>query len=156
MDKQKLACCILCAVLLGVLLFFVFKISSCTNESFSNNTLKNWFNGVTVQHDSKAVASLFSDDATLVGTVSQKVRTGDQIEQYFDYFVNLPNISAKPLKSHLTNVTDDVYLNTLFVEWNWDGLEEPVVARMTFLFKKDKIYLLHSSALPDRPDELQR
>lgn len=155
MDKKNLFI-VFCAVVLGILLFFVFKRKSCTNKSFSNDTLKNWFDGVTVQHDAKAVASLFSDDATLVGTVSQQVRTGNQIEQYFNFFVNLPNISATPLKSYLTNVSDDVYLNTLFVEWNWDGLEKPIVARMTFLFKKDKIYLLHSSGLPDRPDELQR
>ena len=33
---------------------------------------------------------------------------------------------------------------------------EPILARMTFVFRGDKIVHLHSSALPERPDELQR
>ena len=41
----------------------------------------------------------------------------------------------------------NVYINTAFVTWKWDGLDEPIIARMSFILRNNCIYQLHSSAL---------
>ena len=85
----------------------------------------------------------------MVGTVSQIKRTGEDIKLYFDYFANLPGIKVVNRKYQITKVSDDVYINTAFITWYWDGLEAPVVARMTFIINNNCIFQLHSSVLPE-------
>ena len=49
----------------------------------------------------------------------------------------------------------NIYTNTALITWKWNN-QEPVVARMTFIFKGNCIMQLHSSQLPDPPEELTR
>jgi len=108
-----------------------------------------WCKEVTVNHDPLAIAQLFCKDGNLVGTVSQKKRTGKDIKLYFDYFANLPNIRILSKKYTISKVAKNIYINTAFIQWQWDDLDEPITARMTFVFKGKCIFQLHSSALPD-------
>jgi hypothetical protein len=55
---------------------------------------------------------------------------------------------------NISRVTSNVYLNTAFITWKWDGLDEPITARMTFLYRDTCIFQLHSSALPDLNEDL--
>jgi hypothetical protein len=108
-----------------------------------------WCKEVVVNHDPVAIYQLFCKDGNLVGTVSQKKRKGKDIKLYFDYFAKLPNIKIISKKYNISKVTSDVYINTAFIKWLWDGIDEPITARMTFVFKGKCIFQLHSSALPD-------
>jgi hypothetical protein len=108
-----------------------------------------WINEVTVEQNPEAVHKLFCSDGNLVGTVSQVKRNGEDIKKYFDYFAKLPGIKVLAKKYNISEVTPRVYLNTAFITWTWDGLEDPITARMTFLFRNKCIFQLHSSALPD-------
>jgi hypothetical protein len=108
-----------------------------------------WINYVTVQHDSQKAADLFCENGSLIGTVSQIKRTGNDIKSYFDFFVNLPGIKVFEKKYEITRISNDVYINTAFVTWYWNTLDKPVVARMTFVIKNNCIFQLHSSVMPD-------
>ena len=108
-----------------------------------------WINKVTVEHNPTAISKLFCSDGNLVGTVSQIKRKGQDIKRYFDYFAKLPGIKVIFKKYNISKVTSNVYLNTAFITWTWDGLDEPITARMTFLFRNKCIFQLHSSALPE-------
>lgn len=115
-----------------------------------------WIDGVTKFNDPKRISKMFCVGGNLVGTKSQILRTGKQIEGYFKYFAKLPDIHVVSKKYNITKVSDDnsVYLNTAFIKWMWDGLEKPITARMTFLFKNDCIFQLHSSSLPNMSKKL--
>lgn len=113
-----------------------------------------WIECVTKLNDPFAVDKLFCDDGNLVGTVSTTIRTGKSILEYFKWFTSLPNIKVLNRKYSITSITPEVYLNNAWVTWMWDGLEKPLIARMSFIFRGDCIYSLNSSALPDRPDDL--
>ena len=113
-----------------------------------------WINEVTVEQNPEAVHKLFCSDGNLVGTVSQVKRNGEDIKKYFDYFAKLPGIKVLAKKYNISEVTPHVYLNTAFITWTWDGLEDPITARMTFLFRNKCIFQLHSSALPDLNESL--
>jgi len=103
-----------------------------------------------------AIAKLFCSDGNLVGTVSQVKRTGKDIKGYFDYFAKLPGLRALDKKYNISKVTNNVSLNTAFITWTWHGLENPIVARMTFLYRNKCIFQLHSSALPELNKDLQK
>lgn len=115
-----------------------------------------WIKEVTINKNPKSISKLFCHDGNLVGTVSQVIRKDKDIERYFDYFAKLPDLQVIDKKYHITKVTNNVYLNTAFITWHWQGLEEPIVARMTFLYRGKCIYQLHSSALPEQNEDLVR
>ncbi len=113
-----------------------------------------WIDAVVNHNNPALVASLFCPDGNLVGTVSTRIRTGDAIRQYFEFFALLPGIRVLKADYMISQVTNDVFVNTAFVTWAWVG-QDPVVARMTFLFRGDCIFQLHSSVLPEVNEGLQ-
>ena len=142
-------------IIVGLILFIaVYRYASLPTSNDISLLTNNWINAVTVQKCPKTVASLFCPDGNLVGTVSQIKRTGEDIERYFDYFAKLPNLRVVSHEYNVSRITSDVHVNTAFITWMWEGLEEPIVARMTFIFRGSCIYQLHSSALPDVNEDL--
>jgi hypothetical protein len=119
---------------------------------------KNFLNQVEVSKGRKdeveKIRKMFSADGVLLGTMSKMIRTEDDINEYFEWFTKLPKLKVKEAKYNIVKVTDDVYINNAFVQWNMDK-QQPVKARMTFIFRKNKIVELHSSKLPTPPKELK-
>jgi len=120
------------------------------------NLTDKWINNVTKKNDPKAVAKMFCRDGNLVATVSQIIRKGDNIRKYFDFFAKLPEIEVKDRKYSISKITPDVYVNTAFITWKWKGLDEPIVVRMTFVFRNKCIFQLHASALPELNESLKK
>ena len=119
------------------------------NETDIAELTDNWIKEVTVNHNPENIAKLFCSDGNLVGTVSQVKRKGIDIKLYFDYFANLPGIKVISKKYNISKVTPNVFVNTAFITWYWDGLKQPITARMTFIFRDKCIFQLHSSVLPE-------
>jgi len=145
----------------------VTKISNFTNSTSSYNVTTaeknnietltdNWIKKVTMDNDPNGIADLFCSDGNLVGTVSQIIRTKTDIRKYFEYFAKLPGIKVISRKYHVSKISGNVYLNTAFITWYWNGLEQPIVARMTFIYRDNCIYQLHSSVLPEQNTNLVR
>jgi len=116
----------------------------------------NWIKAVTVEHNPEAISKLFCTDGNLVGTVSQIKRQSVDIKRYFNFFAKLPGIRVIEKQYNISKITDNVSLNTAFITWMWDGLDKPINARMTFIFRGKCIFQLHSSALPDINEDLYR
>ena len=119
-----------------------------------------WQDAVTSGRPSR-VAEQFCDDGILLGTVSQTIRRGKEIESYFDYFAKLPDIQVLERRDDVSSVTDDVAINNSMVTWQWDGTD-PVQARMTFVYRREKgddrnwcLFELHSSVLPPVNQDLR-
>ena len=144
---------LICVIIIAIWNPFSGFIAPNNNDNIARLT-DNWINEVTVNHDPVAISKLFCPDGNLVGTVSQVKRTGKDIEAYFDYFAKLPGIQVLKRKYNISKVTNNVFINTAFITWSWDGLPEPVTARMTFIFRDDCIFQLHSSKLPSLNDDL--
>lgn len=142
--------------ILGVCLFLfcafyvgmVLSTPAHLTETDISNLTDKWIDAVTVSHSPERIYSMFCHDGNLVGTVSQIERKGLDIQYYFDYFARLPGIKVVSKTYDISKVTPDVFINTAFITWKWDGLEKPITARMTFLFRNSCIFQLHSSKLP--------
>ena len=119
------------------------------NETTISKLTDKWCKEVTVNNDPVAIYHLFCKDGNLLGTVSQTKRKGKDIKLYFDYFAKLPNINIISKKYNISKVAHNVYINTAFIKWQWDGLSKPITARMTFVYRDKCIFQLHSSALPE-------
>ena len=135
--------------LLVIFYFYNKKPSKVTSINNIANLTNLWINKVIVKHDSDAIYNMFCKDGNLMGTVSQVKRKGLDIKKYFDYFAKLQGINVVDRKYNISKVTDDVYVNTAFITWTWDKLDNPVTARMTFVFRDNCIFQLHSSVLPE-------
>ena len=97
----------------------------------------------------KDVSNLFCKDAILLGTVSQKIRINNKlIKEYFEYFANLDGIKVLSKSYRIKKISSNVYVNNAIIKWNWNFSKKPITVRMTFIFKNDCIYLLHSSEIP--------
>jgi hypothetical protein len=103
-----------------------------------------------------AVARLFCDDGILLGTVSQIKRKKKDIKRYFDFFTSLPGLKVVDKKYNIDRVDDRVSVNNAFITWHWEGLANPIEARMTFVVRDGCIYELHSSRLPELNKTLLR
>lgn len=155
---------ILNITLFVLLLFMVlykpdtYKIANHNHKNIVELT-DHWVNVLNTNdpNNPQKLAALFCSDGSLVGTVSQTMRTGIDIERYFDYFALLKGIKVIDKKYNIQHVADDVYLNTAFMRVTWDDLDGLVVStRMSFLFRGDCIFQLHSSQLPDVNDGLRK
>lgn len=149
---------IIIAMVVSIIIIISMSIYNSKKTVITGKNIENltnvWINAVTKKNNPAEVAKLFCSDANLVGTVSQIKRRGDDIKKYFDYFAKLPGIQVINKKYNISKITSNVYLNTAFITWSWDGLEEPITARMTFIFRDKCIFQLHSSALPDLNKDL--
>ncbi len=113
-----------------------------------------WINQVTIKNSPEGVTNMFCPDGNLIGTVSQVKRKGIDIKKYFDFFAKKPGIKVLDKEYNISRVAPGVFINTAFITWFWSGLNEPVVARMTFVFREKCLFQLHSSVLPEVNDEL--
>jgi hypothetical protein len=113
-----------------------------------------WINQVTIKNSPEGVSKMFCPDGNLIGTVSQVKRKGVDIKKYFDFFAKKPGIKVLHKEYNISRVAPGVFINTAFITWFWSGLNEPVVARMTFVFREKCLFQLHSSVLPEVNDEL--
>ena len=141
-------------ILLLVIIYQIHKSIFSISDNDISTLTDNWCNEVTLTHNPETIASLFCSDGNLVGTVSQVKRKGLDIKRYFNYFAKLPNIKIVKKEYNISKVTNNVFINTAFITWIWDGLENPIVARMTFVFRDNCIFQLHFSALPDLNEKL--
>ena len=141
---------ILFIILLFIIIYFLYNnyYNLITHQDISLLTDK-WIYEVTVNHSPENIQTLFCKDGSLVGTVSKVIRTGYDIKFYFNYFAKLPGIKVLNKKYNIMKITNNVFVNTAFITWSWNGLEQPITARMTFIFRDKCIFQLHSSALPE-------
>ena len=141
---------ILFIILLFIIIYFLYNnyYNLITHQDISLLTDK-WIYEVTVNHSPENIQTLFCKDGSLVGTVSKVIRTGYDIKFYFNYFAKIPGIKVLNKKYEIMKTTNNVFLNTAFITWSWDGLEQPITARMTFIFRDKCIFQLHSSVLPE-------
>ena len=141
---------ILFVILICIIIYFLYNnyYNLLTHQDISMLTDK-WIYEVTVNHNPENIQNLFCKDGSLVGTVSKVIRTGYDIKFYFNYFAKLPGIKVINKKYNIMKITNNVFLNTAFITWSWDGLEQPITARMTFIYRDKCIFQLHSSVLPE-------
>jgi hypothetical protein len=139
---------IILAIMIILLVYFVFTNYAAISEQNIVDYTDNWIHAITVNHNPDEIANLFCKDGNLVGTASQIKRKGEDIKLYFDYFAKLPGIKVISKKYNISKVTSNVFINTAFITWKWDSIDEPITARMTFVFRDNCIFQLHSSALP--------
>ena len=141
---------ILFVLLIFIIIYFLYNnyYNLLTHQDISILTDK-WIYEVTVNHSPENIQTLFCKDGSLVGTVSKVIRTGYDIKFYFNYFAKIPGIKVLNKKYEIMKITNNVFLNTAFITWSWDGLEQPITARMTFIYRDKCIFQLHSSVLPE-------
>lgn len=153
LTRNWLICSFSIIIIIALLYFNTRKVTS--NKTISQLT-DNWIREVTVENNPDSIYKLFCSDGNLIGTVSQVKRKGEDIKRYFDYFAKLPGLKVVSKKYNISKITNDVYLNTAFIEWHWQGLENPVIARMTFIYRGECIFQLHSSVLPELNEDLHK
>ena len=114
-------------IICSIVIIIALSASKSTLVPISTNEITKltdaWIKEVTVNHNPDAISKLFCSDGNLVGTVSQVKRRGQDIKKYFDYFAKLPGIQVINKKYNISKITSNVYLNTAFITWSWDGLE---------------------------------
>lgn len=144
-------------LLILFILFLVLLFLYIKNYTQDPGNIKNltdlWCAAVTNQ-DVDGVMNLFDKNATLVGTVSQIIRRGIDIRLYFNYFCNLPNIKIVNRQDNIQKIDSNTCVNIAYVTWMWDGLKDPIVARMTFVYHNNMLVHLHSSKLPEVNSDL--
>ncbi len=147
---------IVCIIVALYIVYQLYKIYSSPSVNDIARLTDLWIHEVTVNNDPDRVSNLFCSDGNLVGTVSKIERTRIDIKKYFNFFAKLPNIKVVSKDYSISKVTNNVHINTAFVNWMWDGLDEPITARMTFVYRDNCIFQLHSSALPDLNEDLYK
>lgn len=104
--------------------------------------------------DAKQVAVLYSENATLLPTLSKEVRqTPDAIEDYFENFLKLKPKST--IIHQNISLYDPIAINSgvYSFEVTKDGAKHHLIGRFTFVYRKIdddwKIIEHHSSLMPD-------
>jgi hypothetical protein len=146
---------ILGLIFCGILAVELLKKLSNKGTQHIAELTDNWINAVTVKNNPQYIASLFCRDANLFGSISKTNRTGTSIAHYFNYFANIPGIQVLNRKYHIRQIANNVYLNSALVTWKWDAIKEPVLVRMSFLFKGNCITHLHGCGLPELHEDLK-
>jgi len=107
--------------------------------------------------------ALYAEDGILWGTVSEQVRdTPAEIQDYFEYFANLPDLSVSSYQGCVRTYDENFAINSGYYNFTFskDGETKEVPARYSFTYQKNddnqwEIIEHHSSALPEAPDALE-
>ena len=101
--------------------------------------IQEWMDTV-CSNDSSSIASLYKEDAVLLGTLDKSVRKGrDLVKEYFDFFVKL-----KPC-GKITELVEEDYGHDRFCvvngtyDFNLTENDEQVVAPARFTFVLERI-----------------
>lgn len=157
MDTIKILLIVILVIVIITLALIIYNSFAVnTTKKDINNLTDNWIKEVTINNSPEGVYNLFCNDATLLGTVSKVKRRGKDIKKYFDYFAKLPSIKVINREYNISQIVNNVYVNSAFITWSWKGLEKPIVARMTFIFRNKCIFQLHSSGLPELNKDLYK
>lgn len=107
--------------------------------STAREFIQEWMDTV-CSNDSSSIASLYKEDAVLLGTLDKSVRKGrDLVKEYFDFFVKL-----KPC-GKITELVEEDYGNGRFYvvngtyDFNLTENDEQVVAPARFTFVLERI-----------------
>ena len=150
-------CTFLILVLLILIALMTNRNSNCDDNTNINDNdidsfITNWLNATTLRNPKKPF-DFFSNDAVLFATLSGKFRdTPDEILDYFQMFVNLPNLKNSLVKKLIKKLDKNTWGYYAYVNWSWTG-QATDTARMTFIIKANsnnrlRIKLLHSSLIP--------
>lgn len=112
------------------------------------------------KNDAEGVSNLFCspskhmDGGQLLGTISQTVREGEEINKYFDYFANRPGIKVSDAKVHPAMITCDVGVTNVLATMKFDSVDD-IDVRLSYVWRKDEtkphgfcLALLHGSEEP--------
>ena len=144
-------------ILLLIIIIIGFTMMMQKNDILTIKTLTDlWIKEVTQNKNPESIYKLFCRDGILIGTVSQSERKKRDIKKYFDYFARLPELRVLSKFYSVTRITDNVYVNNALITWMWKGLKDPVIARMTFIYRNRCLFELHSSKLPDLNKDLKK
>ena len=141
--------------ILAIVYVFFNNNKNITNKQHIAKLTDKWINALTIKNDPVRIANLFCRDASLFGSVSQTLRSGREIGQYFNYFANVSGIRVLDRVYNIQKISDNIYLNSAIVTFIWNGLEKPVQVRVSILFKDNCILHLHGSGLPDLNKDLR-
>tara|TARA_R110000782_G_C14644807_1_gene396082 strand:+ start:20 stop:439 length:420 start_codon:yes stop_codon:yes gene_type:complete len=116
------------------------------------SAVENWLDTL-CQHDTEKVLALYDPNATLLGTLADRMKTGHrELKDYFDYFLQRkPCGTITQMKvSEFGNIA--VVNGTYDFDLTEDGKTNTVAARYTFVLNKvDNQWLIkthHSSLQP--------
>ena len=148
--NKELANGFLTLILLSLIIYtFYINLEIDVNTQRIANLTDELINNVTIEKNPNKIANMFCSDGKLITTDSKIIRKGLDIEQYFNFFANLPNIEVLERNYNIQKVTENVYINTAFLKWYWEGLVKPITVRMTYVFRDKCIVQLHASQLPE-------
>ena len=117
------------------------------------NYMNSWFEAVE-SGNPKLPASFFASDAVLFATLSDQFRdTPELIQEYFNYFVLLPNLRNDLQRYEIKKIDNNGWGFYSFVNWTWGDAIEPTTVRMSFIIRvnvinKLEIVHLNSGVLP--------
>lgn len=134
------------------------KTRKKTNKESVIKLTDSFITAVTKYNSAKQTRKLFCEKGVLIGTFSRITRTNknkDNIEKYFEYFTSIEGIKVISKKYDIQKIKDNIYLNQATINWKWNAIKKPVIARMTFIIKGNCIYLLHSSSMPTVNDKVK-
>lgn len=134
-------------------------ISYCNNivifENFTDES-KNieyltdqWLDNIVKHKDSNKVYNSFCSNSSFIGNVTSIKKNGEDIKNYFDYFVKLPGLRIISKKYNIVKISQEVYTNTIYATLEWDDLEEPLNTKIILTFNNKCIYQLHSNSFPN-------
>lgn len=125
-------------------------IENFTNYESDITTLTdNWLDDIIVNKDLDKVYKQFCSDSTFIGNVTSIKKSGEDIKNYFDYFIKLPGLNIVKKKYNIMKISDNIYTNTAYITWTWDDINEPLNTKIILTFKNKCIYQIHSDALPN-------
>lgn len=105
------------------------------------------------------ISKLFTQNATILGTVSRIVRTNqdDSLRNYFLYFANIPQTQIIIINPKISNVTIQQVSSKVYQYYElvyWKIKNQIFRVQMTFTIVQTlsgmKIHNIHSSILPDK------
>ena len=118
------------------------------SDSIASELLQKWVSAVK-GGDPKQVTDLYHEDAILLGTFSNKERTGHElILEYFENLLKSP-VEVEIVSEHIPYSSERLLVNSGLYNFITGG--KTINARFSFVYEThdDKIISHHSSVMPE-------
>ncbi len=142
-------------IIIIIIYYFFIHINNHIKKKKISHLTDKWIDYIVKFRNPKKAAKLFCKDGLLVGTRSHQIRSGKSINEYFEWLSNLPN-DVVNRRYNISKVSNNVYLNTAFITWYNKDEKKKIITRMSFVFRNDCLFFIHSSFLPQKNQDLYK
>lgn len=129
--------------------FILYKLKICISNRTNKKQIiieltDKWLHNVSVEKNVENLYNMFYKKQNMI--TKKNNHEDHDLKKHLNFFINLPKIKILSKEYNISQVSENIYINTVYTKWTLRN-KEPIEFKIIFIFKNNYIFELHSSTI---------